>query len=150
DWNCFRSERLCVELWFYRIGVKLWWLTEMPETEESIDIKFRLDDGSDMGPFRYSSASTVDCLKQRVLSDWPKGKTLVPKGINEVKLISSGKILENNKTVAQCKTPFGEVAGGGVTLMLMHVVVQPSLSKTKTEKKVRKAPKAVICTCTLL
>ena len=60
------------------------------------------------------------------------GKTLVPKGINEVKLISSGKILENNKTVAQCKTPFREVAGGGVTLMLMHVVVQPSLSKTKT------------------
>lgn len=47
----------------------------MPETEESIDIKFRLDDGSDMGPFRYSSASTVDCLKQRVLSDWPKGFT---------------------------------------------------------------------------
>lgn len=60
------------------------------------------------------------------------GKTLVPKGINEVKLISSGKILENNKTVAQCKTPFGEVAGGGVTLMLMHVVVQPCLSKAKT------------------
>ena len=59
------------------------------------------------------------------------GKTLVPKGINEVKLIGSGKILENNKTVAQCKTPFGEVAGG-VTLMLIHVVVQPSLSKAKT------------------
>ncbi|CAF2027935.1 unnamed protein product [Brassica oleracea] len=77
------------------------------------------------------------------------GKTLVPKGINEVKLIGSGKILENNKTVAQCKTPFGEVAGG-VTLMLIHVVVQPSLSKAKTAKKVDKAPKAVICTCTIL
>ncbi|KAF3593119.1 hypothetical protein DY000_02027274 [Brassica cretica] len=80
------------------------------------------------------------------------GKTLVPKGINEVKLIGSGKILENSKTVAQCKTPFGEVAGGGVTLMLMlmHVVVQPSLSKAKTATKVDKAPKVVICTCTIL
>nr|VDD40321.1 unnamed protein product [Brassica oleracea] len=29
-----------------------------PEAEESIDIKFRLYDGSDIGPFRYSSAST--------------------------------------------------------------------------------------------
>ena len=46
--------------------------TEMPE-EESIDIKFRLYDGSDIGPFRYSAASTVDFLKQRVVSDWPKG-----------------------------------------------------------------------------
>ncbi|KAH0915650.1 hypothetical protein HID58_030096 [Brassica napus] len=120
--------------------------TDMPE-EESVDIKFRLYDGSDIGPFHYSSSSTVDFLKQRVVSDWPKGKTVVPKGINEVKLISSGKILENSKTVGQCKTPFGEVAGG---VTVMHVVVQPSLAKTKTEKKVDKAPKAVICTCTIL
>ncbi|ESQ54810.1 hypothetical protein EUTSA_v10026428mg [Eutrema salsugineum] len=102
----------------------------MPE-EESIDIKFRLYDGSDIGPFRYSAASTVDFLKQRVVSDWPKGKTVVPKGINEVKLISSGKILENSKTVGQCKTPFGDIAGG---VIVMHVVVQPSLAKTKTGK----------------
>ena len=61
------------------------------------------------------------------------GKTVVPKGINEVKLISSGKILENNKTVAQCKTPFGETAGG---VTVMHVVVQPSPAKTKSGQSV--------------
>ncbi|KAL5188714.1 Membrane-anchored ubiquitin-fold protein 3 [Glycine soja] len=99
----------------------------MPE-EDLVDIKFRLYDGSDIGPFRYSSAATVDMLKQRIVSDWPKGKTVVPKSANEVKLISSGKILENNKTVGQCKVPFGETAGG---VIIMHVVVQPSLSKTK-------------------
>lgn len=38
-----------------------------------MDIKFRLYDGSDIGPFRYSSASTVDMLKQRIVADWPKG-----------------------------------------------------------------------------
>lgn len=57
------------------------------------------------------------------------GKTIVPKVANEVKLISSGKILENNKTVGQCKMPFGDNAGG---VIIMHVVVQPSLAKTKT------------------
>ncbi|CAH2078023.1 unnamed protein product [Thlaspi arvense] len=113
----------------------------MPE-EESIDIKFRLYDGSDIGPFRYSSASTVDFLKQRVVSDWPKGKTVVPKGINEVKLISSGKILENSKTVGQCKTPFGEIAGG---VIVMHVVVQPSLAKTKTGDALEFIPKFLVC-----
>lgn len=45
----------------------------MPE-EDLVDIKFRLYDGSDMGPFRYSSAATVDMLKQRIVSDWPKGQ----------------------------------------------------------------------------
>lgn len=61
------------------------------------------------------------------------GKTIIPKAANEVKLISSGKILENNKTVGQCKLPFGDTtAGGGV--IIMHVVVQPSLAKTKPGK----------------
>ncbi|XP_022932445.1 membrane-anchored ubiquitin-fold protein 3-like isoform X2 [Cucurbita moschata] len=100
----------------------------MPE-DDLIDIKFRLYDGSDVGPFRYSSASTVDVLKQRIVSDWPKGKTVTPKAASEVKLISSGKILENNKTVGQCKLPFGEFTGG---VIIMHVVVQPSLAKAKT------------------
>lgn len=56
-------------------------------------------------------------------------KKVVPKAANDVKLISAGKILENNKTVAQCRLPFGELPGGVIT---MHVVVQPSLIKTKT------------------
>ncbi|XP_059444777.1 membrane-anchored ubiquitin-fold protein 3 isoform X1 [Corylus avellana] len=119
---------------------------QMPE-EELVDIKFRLYDGSDMGPFRYSSASTVDMLKQRVVSDWPKGKTIIPKVANEVKLISSGKILENNKTVGQCKMPFGDNAGG---VIIMHVVVQPSLAKTKTEKKIDDSPRKIVCSCSIL
>lgn len=59
------------------------------------------------------------------------GKTVLPKSANEVKLISSGKILENNKNIGQCKAPFGDIAGG---VIIMHVVVQPSLAKSKAGK----------------
>ncbi|KAE9602699.1 hypothetical protein Lal_00049809 [Lupinus albus] len=118
----------------------------MPE-EDLVEIKFRLYDGSDIGPFRYSSAATVDVLKQRIVSDWPKGKTVIPKAANEVKLISSGKILENNKTVGQCKGPLGDIGGG---VLIMHVVVQPSLAKTKGEKKIDGSPKKVMCSCSIL
>lgn len=45
-------------------------------SSDLVDIKFRLYDGSDVGPFRYSSTSTVDMLKERVVSDWPKGTGL--------------------------------------------------------------------------
>ncbi|KAK8990777.1 hypothetical protein V6N11_028738 [Hibiscus sabdariffa] len=116
--------------------------------EDLVDIKFRLYDGSDIGPFRYSATSTVDMLKQKIVSDWPKGKTITPKAVNEVKLISSGKILDNNKTVGQCQVPFGEVAGGGV--IVMHVVIQPSLAKTKTEKKIDDSPRKIVCSCSIL
>lgn len=56
-------------------------------------------------------------------------KKIIPKAASDVKLISAGKVLENSKTVAQCRTPFGELPGGIIT---MHVVVQPSSTKTKT------------------
>ncbi|XP_061360901.1 membrane-anchored ubiquitin-fold protein 3-like [Gastrolobium bilobum] len=118
----------------------------MPE-EELVEIKFRLFDGSDMGPFRYSSTATVDMLKQRVVSDWPKGKTVIPKAANEVKLINYGKILENNRTVGQCRVPFGEFAG---EVIIMHVVVQPSLAKAKVEKKIDDSPKMTVCRCSVL
>ncbi|EYU31844.1 hypothetical protein MIMGU_mgv1a0165172mg, partial [Erythranthe guttata] len=74
-------------------------------------------------------------------------KRITPKAANDVKLISAGKILENNKTVAQCKMPFGELPNGVIT---MHAVVQPSLAKAKTEKKVDEAPKKSICSCSIL
>ncbi|GMH16720.1 hypothetical protein Nepgr_018561 [Nepenthes gracilis] len=116
----------------------------MPE-EDLVDVKFRLYDGSDIGPFRYSSASTVEMLKARIVSEWPKGKTIVPKVVNEIKLISFGKILENNKTIGQCRAPFGELAGG---VMVMHVVVQPSLAKSKTEKM--EDSRKCACSCCIM
>ncbi|KAK2968774.1 hypothetical protein RJ640_028167 [Escallonia rubra] len=222
----------------------------MPD-EELVELKFRLYDGSDIGPFQYSPASTVAMLKERIVAEWPKAiiaagqallsvgtldmdsfvtyvglaadvtlgfemekvkaiavlpgpwleemvsdifvvvrwlarylgyagffcwyeinnakvasegvseqnkvkvarekkfvdKKIAPKAANDVKLISAGKILENSKTVSQCKTPFGELPKGIIT---MHAVVQPSLAKAKTEKKVDEAPKKNICACSIL
>ncbi|PIA41960.1 hypothetical protein AQUCO_02100064v1 [Aquilegia coerulea] len=115
----------------------------MPE-EDLVELKFRLYDGTDIGPICYSAAATVAMLKERIIADWPK---VIPKTANDVKLISAGKILENNKTVSQCRVPFGELPGGVIT---MHVVVQPSLAKTKTEKKVDDSPRKSVCSCTIL
>lgn len=41
--------------------------------EELIEVKFRLADGSDIGPNRYSPATTVGSLKQMILSQLPQG-----------------------------------------------------------------------------
>nr|KAJ0218885.1 hypothetical protein LSAT_V11C300142980 [Lactuca sativa] len=97
----------------------------MPE-EDLLEVKFRLFDGSDIGPFRYSPASTISLLKERIVAEWPKDKKGGPKSANDIKLINAGKILENNKTVGQCRTPFGDLP------ITMHALVQVSLTKTKT------------------
>lgn len=47
-----------------------------------------------------------------------------PKTIKDLKLISAGKILENNSTVGECQSqnPLCDTPG---TVTTMHVVVQP-------------------------
>ncbi|XP_060192403.1 membrane-anchored ubiquitin-fold protein 3-like isoform X1 [Lycium barbarum] len=117
----------------------------MPE-EDLIELKFRLYDGSDIGPFRYSPASTIAMLKERVVVEWPKDKKVAPKAANDVKLICIGKILENSRTVGQCKMPFGELPNGVIT---MHAVVQPSIAKAKSEK-IDENTKPCICSCSIL
>ncbi|KAI9084038.1 hypothetical protein K1719_034034 [Acacia pycnantha] len=118
----------------------------MPE-EDLIELQFRIFDGSDIGPFRYSPASTVAMLKERIVAEWPKDKKIIPKAANDIKLISAGKILENNKTVGQCRAPFGELPIGVIT---MHVVVQPSFAKAKAEKDVDEVPRKHVCGCSIL
>ncbi|KAG0501631.1 hypothetical protein HPP92_001703 [Vanilla planifolia] len=114
--------------------------------EDLLELKFRLYDGTDIGPIQYAATSTVAMLKARIVAEWPKDKKVIPKVANDIKLINAGKILENNKTIAQCTPSFGELPGGVIT---MHVVVQPSISKSKSEKAVDETPKKK-CSCTIL
>lgn len=41
--------------------------------EELIEVKFRLPDGSDIPPSKYNSTTTVAYLKEKIISQWPKG-----------------------------------------------------------------------------
>ena len=64
-----------------------------------------------------------------ILFSYVLDKKIAPKGANDIKLINAGKILENNKTVGQCGVPFGDLPKA---IIIMHVVVQPSVTKAKT------------------
>ncbi|KAH0466777.1 hypothetical protein IEQ34_004015 [Dendrobium chrysotoxum] len=44
-----------------------------------------------------------------------------PRTINDLKLINAGKILENNKTLAECRSAICDLSG----VTTMHVVVKP-------------------------
>ncbi|KAK1438909.1 hypothetical protein QVD17_04721 [Tagetes erecta] len=101
----------------------------MSGAQDSLEIKFRLIDGSDIGPKSFPAAASVANLKESILSQWPKDKENAPKTVKDVKIISAGKVLENNRTVAECRSPLYDVPGGVTT---MHVLVsQPPQEKEK-------------------
>ncbi|XP_017983912.1 PREDICTED: membrane-anchored ubiquitin-fold protein 3 isoform X2 [Theobroma cacao] len=101
----------------------------MAEGEKLIELKFRIYDGTDIAHSTYASSMTVSTLKQKIVAEWPQDKTVTPKSINDLKLIHAGKVLENNKTLADSKITFGDLPVGVIT---MHVVVQPAIAKNKT------------------
>ncbi|KAJ6846822.1 membrane-anchored ubiquitin-fold protein 1-like [Iris pallida] len=107
----------------------------MSGVQEQLEIKFRLHDGSDIGPKKYPAATTIATLKESILAEWPKGRSEnenAPRTVNDVKLINAGKILENNKTLDECKSPICDLSGGVTT---MHVVVRAPTSERGIEKK---------------
>ncbi|CAH2067769.1 unnamed protein product [Thlaspi arvense] len=117
--------------------------------EDWIELKFRLADGTDIGPTKYSQFMTVASLKERIISQWPKDRENAPKTINEIKVINGGKILENNTTLSETRSlPFGELIPGMVTTM--HVVLRPPLLVPKNEKLQDKPPVKNSCVCCIL
>lgn len=38
-----------------------------------VELKFRMTDGSDIGPNKYSSSETVQALKEAIIEKWPQG-----------------------------------------------------------------------------
>ncbi|KAL2556716.1 Membrane-anchored ubiquitin-fold protein [Forsythia ovata] len=71
-------------------------------------------------------STTIDMLKQRLLAEWPQDKSVIPKSVNDMKLIHAGKVLEKGKTLAESRIPVGDLPQGVIT---MHVVVQSSSCK---------------------
>lgn len=112
--------------------------------QDQLELKFRLHDGTDIGPNTYPPATTVATLKESILAQWPRESGNGPKTISDVKLINAGRILENNKTLAESRVPVGELLGGVIT---MHVVVKPII---KAEKPPPGSPKKKNCGCCIL
>ncbi|KAF8394522.1 hypothetical protein HHK36_020732 [Tetracentron sinense] len=102
----------------------------MAKEEECFELKFRVYDGTDIGHSSYASSITVATLKERLLAEWPQDKTVIPKSVNDVKIIYSGKVLENSKTLVESLIPFGDLPSGVIT---MHLVVQPPQDRNKTD-----------------
>eukprot|EP00271_Cylindrocystis_brebissonii_P014418 TRINITY_DN35770_c0_g1_i1.p2 TRINITY_DN35770_c0_g1~~TRINITY_DN35770_c0_g1_i1.p2 ORF type:complete len:121 (+),score=28.94 TRINITY_DN35770_c0_g1_i1:1078-1440(+) len=115
-------------------------------TDEAVDLKFRLADGSDIGPITFGPAASVQELKQSIIAKWPAGKSGCPKSVNAIKLINAGKVLENGRTLAESRVTVAEVPGGVIT---MHVVIRPPGAEKGEGEQTSDGVKAG-CSCVIL
>ncbi|KAL5567864.1 hypothetical protein UlMin_024439 [Ulmus minor] len=59
----------------------------MAVRDELIDLKFRIYDGIDICHDTYEPSTTILTLTERLVAEWPEGKEVMPKSVNDVKLI---------------------------------------------------------------
>ncbi|KAK8532570.1 hypothetical protein V6N12_054007 [Hibiscus sabdariffa] len=107
--------------------------------EELIELKFRIYDGTDIAHSTYASSMTVANLKQKIVAEWPRDKTIAPKSVKDLKLIHAGKVLENNKTLADSRITIGDLPAG---FIIMHVI----LAESMTYRSVYEAPNLIPAT----
>ncbi|XP_022884138.1 membrane-anchored ubiquitin-fold protein 1-like [Olea europaea var. sylvestris] len=125
-------------------GLSFWNKLKMSGAEDQMEIKFRLIDGSDIGPKIFPTATSVATLKENIIAQWPKEKENGPRTVKDIKLISAGRILENNRTVEDCRSPLYDIPGVVTT---MHVVVRTPAMEVKKSLSDSKQNK---CGCVIL
>ncbi|OAY67588.1 Membrane-anchored ubiquitin-fold protein 1 [Ananas comosus] len=69
-----------------------------------------------------------------------------PRTINDITLINAGRILENSRTLEECRSSVCDLSG----VTAMHVVVRLPPSERGTEKRARKKPKGNKCGCFIM
>ncbi|KAL2523159.1 Membrane-anchored ubiquitin-fold protein 2 [Forsythia ovata] len=99
---------------------------------------------SNIGPKFFPAATSVATLKENIIAQWPKEKENGPRTVKDIMLISAGRILENNRTVEECRSPLYDIPGVVTT---MHVVVQPPAMEVKKPPSDSKQNK---CVCMIL
>mmetsp|Transcript_51307 Transcript_51307/g.164038 ORF Transcript_51307/g.164038 Transcript_51307/m.164038 type:complete len:107 (+) Transcript_51307:125-445(+) len=77
----------------------------MADPIASYNIRFRMNDGTDLGPWHFPSAGTVGQMKEKVVAEFPaapggEGGAAVPKTVNDVTLILAGKVMDNAKIIS--------------------------------------------------
>ncbi|KAJ4746078.1 membrane-anchored ubiquitin-fold protein 2 [Rhynchospora pubera] len=118
--------------------------------EEALEVRFRLFDGTDIGPDKYDPSTTVASLKETIIAKWPEDKANAPTKVEDLKLINAGRILENKWTLTESRVPVGDLPGSIIT---MHVVVRPPQSVKRAVsagKEKENASRQGRCVCTIL
>lgn len=111
--------------------------------QDQIEVKFRLTDGSDIGPISYSASTTVSSVKC-IIAQWPTEKENAPR-TERCQSNKRRKSIGESRPVSECVFPTYHASNGITT---MHVVIQqPFVEK---EKKTMTDPKLSKCLCAIL
>mmetsp|Transcript_21 Transcript_21/g.38 ORF Transcript_21/g.38 Transcript_21/m.38 type:complete len:119 (-) Transcript_21:835-1191(-) len=109
-------------------------------------IRFRMQDGNDIGPMPVNVSLNINAVKEKLLQEWSKDPTKeAPKAIADMKLILAGQVLENSKPLSELKMPTSPD-----TVVTMHLVIRPPASPKPRDKSHGEAGKVSKCSCVIV
>ncbi|XP_073157846.1 membrane-anchored ubiquitin-fold protein 3-like [Henckelia pumila] len=98
-----------------------------PQPPQTQQIRFRIFDGTDICHGVYPLSTTIDTIKERLLAEWPQGKSSIPTSVDEIKLMHAGRYLVGGRTLGESRLRI--VPGQVVTIL---AIVQPPEARQRT------------------
>ncbi|KAJ3101721.1 hypothetical protein HDU96_009897 [Phlyctochytrium bullatum] len=94
--------------------------------------------------FLVSPSDSVDAIKQKIFSNWPKEWTdEVPEGPNNIRLLHRGKFLEGNATLDVNTIPVGQTT-------TVHLLVKNGVQEAPAADKPVPVKEGASCRCNIL
>lgn len=112
----------------------------------SLQLRFR-HTSSDLGPISFAETSSVQQVKEQLLSSWPADGPLskdVPSSAACLMLIFNGKVLDNGKQLRDYKREMGDITPDTIVTMLLAVRAAPTAAKASPAVS-EEAPKGCAC-----
>lgn len=100
--------------------------------EDTLHIRLRHTYAGDLGPYTLPDSTTVQQLKDKIISEWPKDGAWAkepPSQSGDVRLILSGKFLDNSKALKDYRKEMGELKPDTTVTMHLHVRPQQTPSQ---------------------
>ncbi|KAK6129195.1 hypothetical protein DH2020_037025 [Rehmannia glutinosa] len=80
----------------------------MSGAQDQLEIKFRLTDGSDIGPKNFSVATSVATLKENIIAQWPKERKWSAYGKGH-QVNQRGKNIREQQNGGECRSPLCDI-----------------------------------------
>mmetsp|Transcript_14643 Transcript_14643/g.31380 ORF Transcript_14643/g.31380 Transcript_14643/m.31380 type:complete len:120 (+) Transcript_14643:432-791(+) len=119
----------------------------MAATDTCASIRFRMQDGNDIGPMPVNIALSVLAVKEKLIQEWSKDPTKEgPKSTADMKLILAGQVLNNTRLLSDLRMPTTPD-----TVVTMHLVIRPpAAAKSRGENSQGEVEKVSKCSCLIV
>ncbi|XP_073139416.1 membrane-anchored ubiquitin-fold protein 3-like [Henckelia pumila] len=100
--------------------------TPQPQPQQQLEIRFRIYCGADLFQGIFPLSTTIESIKERIMSEWPQDQSVQPTSVDDIRLMHAENPLVSGRTLGEHRFL---IIPGGVVTVLVIVQLPPELRR---------------------